>query len=65
MIDGAPIQTLERADRDALAELAQWPVACGLTPVRFLPLIAKGLAFRWRNAVTITTAGREVAERVG
>lgn len=59
--------SLEKADRDALAELVRGPYLFSdrrQTPARFVPLTARGLAFHAHGRVSITAKGLEVAERV-
>lgn len=59
--------SLERADRDALAELVRCPITFAGTrkaPDRFRPLLAKGLAFQSATMISATARGFEVDERV-
>lgn len=59
--------SLERVDRDALGELSRGTYAISdqrQTPKRFLPLLARGLAFQSHAGITITRKGEEVLERV-
>lgn len=59
--------SLERVDRDALAELVRGPITFAGTrkaPDRFRPLLARGLAFQSHSLISITERGLAVAERV-
>lgn len=59
--------SLERVDRDALAELVRGPITFAgsrKAPDRFRPLLAKGLAFQSHTAISVTARGLEVDARV-
>lgn len=60
-------RSLDKAERDALAELVRGPITFAgsrKAPDRFRPLLAKGLAFQSATMISATARGLEVGERV-